>query len=111
MNKSELIETVASKANITLIKAEEVIDLFFSTMSRTLASNGRVEIRGFGALTVKDYGSYVGRNPKTGEKIRVKEKRLPIWRTGLELKKRVDREHSEEGCAERAKTTKVEKVS
>ena len=90
MNKSELIENLAAKANITLNKAEELVDLFFGSVSEGLAKGGRIEIRGFGAFAVKSYGSYVGRNPKTGEKIVVREKRLPVWRTGLELKKRVD---------------------
>jgi len=90
MNKSELIENIASKANMTISKAEELMDLFFGSISKTLNEGGRVEIRGFGAFSVKEYGSYVGRNPKTAEKIVVNEKRLPVWRTGLELKKRVD---------------------
>ena len=90
MNKSELIENLASKANITISKAEELTDLFFSSVAKTLNEGKRVEIRGFGAFSIKDYASYWGRNPKTGERIVVKEKRLPVWRTGLELKKRVD---------------------
>ncbi len=95
MNKSELIESVALKANISAAKAEELVDFFFQSMGKTLAQDGRVEIRGFGALSVKNYEGYQGRNPRTGEKIFVKEKRLPVWRTGLELKKRVDAHQSE----------------
>lgn len=93
MNKSELIENLASKANITMSKSEELTDLFFDTVVKTLNQGERVEIRGFGAFSMKTYESYFGRNPKTGEKIVVKEKRLPVWRTGLELKKRVDESH------------------
>lgn len=90
MNKSELIENVSAKANISTTKAEELVDFFFQSMAKTLIQDGRVEIRGFGALSVKNYEGYHGRNPRTGEKIFVREKRLPVWRTGLELKKRVD---------------------
>lgn len=90
MNKSELIENMSQKANINISKSEEVIDLFFSSIAKTLRDRGRVEIRGFGAITVKNYKGYLGRNPKTGRRIEVKEKSLPVWRTGLELKKRVD---------------------
>lgn len=90
MNKSELIEAVALKADITIGRAEELVDLFFGQVTKTLNEGGRVEIRGFGAFAIKAYGSYVGRNPKTGSKIIVKEKKLPVWRTGLEMKKRVD---------------------
>lgn len=90
MVKSELIEKIAERAGITLFKAEEMIDLFFNSICHTLCKGGRVEIRGFGAFSVKDYKSYVGRNPKTGEEVHVPSKRLPVWRTGTELRQRVD---------------------
>ena len=90
MVKSELIESLAERADITLAKAEEVVDLFFNSVTETLAIGDRVEIRGFGAFTVRDYKSYKGRNPKTGEQITVPPKRLPFWKTGQELKQRVD---------------------
>lgn len=90
MVKSELIESLAERADITLAKAEEVVDLFFNGITETLAQGNRVEIRGFGAFTVRDYKSYVGRNPKTGAQITVPPKRLPFWKTGQELKQRVD---------------------
>ena len=90
MVKSELIERVAERAGITLFKAEELIDLFFGSVTNALCQGGRVEIRGFGAFSVKEYKSYVGRNPKTGEEVQVPPKRLPVWRTGTELRQRVD---------------------
>lgn len=90
MVKSELIENLAERADITLAKAEEVVELFFDSISETLCKGDRVEIRGFGALTVRDYKQYEGRNPKTGEKITVPPKCLPFWKTGQELKQRVD---------------------
>ena len=90
MVKSELIESLAERADITQAKAEEVVDLFFNSITETLAQGDRVEIRGFGAFTVPDYKSYKGRNPKTGEQIVVPPKRLPFWKTGQELKQRVD---------------------
>jgi len=90
MVKSELIENLAERADITLAKAEEVVDLFFDGIADTLCKNHRVEIRGFGAFTVREYKAYEGRNPKTGEKITVPPKCLPFWKTGMELKQRVD---------------------
>ena len=90
MVKSELIEKISERSGITLFKAEELVDLFFNSMSQTLCEGGRVEIRGFGAFSVKDYKSYTGRNPKTGEEVHVPPKSLPVWRTGTELKQRVD---------------------
>ena len=90
MVKSELIENLANRADITLAKSEEIIDLFFDAIGDTLKNNHRVEIRGFGAFNVRNYSSYEGRNPKTGETIKVPEKSLPFWKTGLELTQRVD---------------------
>lgn len=90
MVKSELIELLATKADITAAQAEEVVSLFFNTIVDALVTEGRVEIRGFGAFTVRKYKAYDGRNPKTGEKISVPEKKLPFWKTGLELRQRVD---------------------
>ena len=90
MVKSELSESLAERADITLAKAEEVVDLFFNGVTDTLAKGDRVEIRGFGAFTVREYKSYKGRNPKTGEQITVPPKKLPFWKTGQELKQRVD---------------------
>jgi integration host factor subunit beta len=60
-------------------------------MAESLAKDDRVEIRGFGSFKVKDYSSYQGRNPKTGEIIQVKEKKLPYFKVGKEMKERVDR--------------------
>lgn len=90
MVKSELIEQIASKCNVTAPQAEEIINIFFSSITDALTTEGRVEIRGFGAFTVRKYKAYSGRNPKTGEQIHVPEKKLPFWKTGLELKQRVD---------------------
>lgn len=90
MVKSELIEMLSTKADITTAQAEEVVNMFFNTIVESLTSEGRVEIRGFGAFTVRKYKAYDGRNPKTGEKIEVPEKKLPFWKTGLELRQRVD---------------------
>ena len=90
MVKSELIESLAERADITLAKAEEIVDLFFDAVGDTLCNGHRVEIRGFGAFTVREYKAYEGRNPKTGERITVPPKRLPFWKTGMELKQRVD---------------------
>jgi len=90
MVKSELIEELAKRGDITLIDAEQVANLVFNSIADSLVTEGRVEIRGFGAFTVRKYRSYEGRNPKTGDKIAIPEKKLPFWKTGLELRSRVD---------------------
>ena len=90
MVKSELTENLAERADITISQAERVVDLFFDSMINALNKGGRVEIRGFGAINVKKYKAYTGRNPKTGDKILVSAKKLPAWKTGQELRQRVD---------------------
>ena len=90
MNKSELIEAVAEKSKITKKKAEDVVNLIFDSMTNAMAKGERIEIRGLGSFVVKDYKSYTGRNPRTGESIQVSPKRLPFFKVGKELKDRVD---------------------
>jgi integration host factor subunit beta len=92
MNKSDLIEALAksSKLKLTQKKSELVINLVFDEMTKALVTNEKIEIRGFGSFNIKEYKPYLGRNPKTGETIEVKEKRLPFFKVGRELKKRVD---------------------
>lgn len=92
MNKSELIENVAQRMNLPKKKAEDVVNLIFDGMTNTLVRGNRIEIRGLGSFTVKNYGSYVGRNPRTGESIQVRPKRLPFFKVGKELRERVDQQ-------------------
>jgi integration host factor subunit beta len=90
VNKSELIESLAQRSGISVIQAEEIVNLIYRKMRDTLVSGGRIEIRGFGSFVVKEYGAYEGRNPKTGEKIAVAPKKLPFFKVGKELKERID---------------------
>lgn len=90
MNKSELVEALAAENGLTYKKAEEIVNLIFDSMASTLSDGGRIEIRGFGSFVVKDYKSYMGRNPKTGEMIKVRPKRLPFFKVGKELRERVN---------------------
>jgi integration host factor subunit beta len=92
MNKGDLIEALKRENGFTRERAERIIDLFFGEMTNALVRGDRVEIRGFGSIFVKDYDAYKGRNPKTGESVMVKSKRLPFFRCGKELKERVDRQ-------------------
>lgn len=91
MNKLELIETLKTKAELTKNEATAVVNLFFNEMANALASGDRVEIRGLCSFYVKNYKSYTGRNPKTGQEVEIKPKRLPFFKCGKELKERVDR--------------------
>jgi integration host factor subunit beta len=90
MNKSELVESLANSKALTYKKSEEIVNLIFESMAETLSSGGRIEIRGFGSFVVKDYKAYTGRNPKTGEVIEVRPKKLPFFKVGKELREKVN---------------------
>ena len=89
MNKSELIEELAVKKGLSYKKAEEIVNTIFDSMTNAMVHGDRIEIRGFGSFVVNDYKAYTGRNPKTGESISVKPKKLPFFKVGKELKERV----------------------
>lgn len=91
MNKRDIIEVLSEKAGLTKRESDMVVNIFFGDMATALARGDRVEIRGLCSLHIKSYGEYVGRNPKTGEKVSVKKKRLPFFKCGKELMERVDR--------------------
>lgn len=86
MNKSELIKNLSEEANIPSEDATLVVNTFVDSMKDALLEGDHVEIRGFGSFKVKEYESYVGRNPRTGEKVEVSAKKLPFFRAGKELK-------------------------
>ncbi len=90
MTKAELIEALSNEAGLTRSKGKEAVKVFFDEISNTLTNNDRVEIRGFGTFKVKNYDGYTGHNPKTGEPIKVKPKKLPFFKCSPELKERVD---------------------
>jgi len=89
MNKSELVEALAAKKGLSYKKAEEIVNSIFESMTSALLADDRIEIRGFGSFVIKSYQSYVGRNPKTGEAIDVKSKKLPFFKVGKELKEKI----------------------
>jgi integration host factor subunit beta len=90
MNKLDLIKIVMEDCRLSRNEAASVVELFFKSMSEALAKGERVEIRGLCSFYVKEYQSYKGRNPKTGESVIVNPKRLPFFKCGKELKERVD---------------------
>ena len=91
MNKVQLIHALKDATDLSRSKAAAVVDVFFNEMAEELAKGGRVEIRGLCSFFVKEYDGYTGRNPKTGERVKIKPKKLPFFKAGKELKERVDR--------------------
>jgi len=91
MTKSDLIEALAAKENLTAKQATDIIKLIFNGFTDTLKSGDRIEIRGFGSFTVREYKAYGGRNPRTGKNVNVRPKKLPFFKVGKEMKGLVDK--------------------
>ena len=91
MTKSELINKVAEKIPGARKKdAEVIVNTIFDSMTEALASGNRIEIRGFGSFHLRERKSRVGRNPKSGDRVQVEEKKVPFFKAGKHLKKMVD---------------------
>ena len=90
MNTLELIQALKDATDITKFEAAAVVDIFFNGMAGELAKGKRVEIRGVCSFFVKEYDGYTGRNPKTGERVKIAPKKLPFFKAGKELKERVN---------------------
>ena len=85
-----MIERISEKTQITKKQAEMVVNVIFDSMTGALQAGDRIEIRGFGSFISRHYGAYTGRNPRTGQSIHVSPKKLPFFKPGKELKKKVD---------------------
>lgn len=90
MLKSDLVSLLVERRNLPLRKAEQAIEIFFSSMKDALARGENIEIRGLGSFHVKNYKAYEGRNPKTSEIIHVAAKRGVLFRTGKQLRDRLN---------------------
>lgn len=90
MTKADLINVIAEKAKLQHKQAEVVVNMVFDMMADALKKDDRIEIRGFGSFVNRNYGSYQGRNPKTGQVVQVPPKRVPFFKVGKELKEMVD---------------------
>lgn len=86
MTKSELIEVIAQRARITKGRAELVVNAVFESMAHSLEVGQGIEIRGFGSFTIREYGSYTGRNPQTNSPVEVRPKKLPFFKVGKDLR-------------------------
>lgn len=90
MNKFDLIEALAKKEPLKDKEALEIVNMVFKGFANALRKGDRIEIRGFGSFSVREYGAYTGKNPRTGEKVQVGEKKLPYFKVGKELKAKVN---------------------
>ncbi|MBF0175703.1 MAG: integration host factor subunit beta [Magnetococcales bacterium] len=90
MTKSQLIQSVAEQHNLTRQEAETVVSSVFGNITQALERGDRVELRGFGAFSVRLRPAREGRNPKTGDLVSIPEKRTPFFKAGKEMRRRVD---------------------
>lgn len=91
MIRSELLQALAREnPGLRQEEIEKVVSVFFDEIAARLAKGGRVELRGFGAFSVKGRDARVGRNPRTGEAVEVEEKRVPFFKTGKLLRDRLN---------------------
>jgi len=100
MTKSELIaELAAGNPHLHSADVELIVATIFDEITAALARGERVELRGFGAFTVKRRNARTGRNPRTGEAVPVDEKAVPFFKAGKELRERVNRGKTTRGAA------------
>ncbi|MBQ9738197.1 MAG: integration host factor subunit beta [Alphaproteobacteria bacterium] len=85
MIKSELISKIAEQNKLSKNDAERVISTFFNEITKALSEGNRVELRGFGVLSVRTRKPRLARNPKTGAKVEVAEKRVPFFKAGKNI--------------------------
>lgn len=92
MIRSELVQKIASEnKDLRLDEVEQIVELFFDSIVKQLASSGRVELRGFGAFSTRARDSRTGRNPRTGEAVAVTAKRVPYFKPGKEIRERLNK--------------------
>lgn len=92
MNKSELVDSVAEKAEVTKKEAEKVVNAVFASISEALAAGDKVQLVGFGTFEVRERAARTGRNPQTGNTIEIAAAKVPAFKAGKALKDAVDGE-------------------
>ena len=90
MTKSELIEELSTRIDVPKKRAEDVVNAVFDSMKDALLEDDRIEIRGFGSFSIREYQAKKGRNPRTGASVNVGEKKSVHFKAGKELRERVD---------------------
>jgi integration host factor subunit beta len=91
MIKSELVEKIAAENPHLLQRdVERIVSTVFEEITEAIATGNRVELRGFGAFSSKKREERIGRNPRTGESVKVEEKHVPFFKTGKNLRKRLN---------------------
>ncbi|MCY3590296.1 MAG: integration host factor subunit beta [Acidobacteriota bacterium] len=90
MTKAQLVEEVARSANLTKKDAEVIVSTVFESIVDSLKDGDKIELRGFGSFRIRERGSRIGRNPKTGARVDVPSKKIPYFKPGKELRERLN---------------------
>jgi integration host factor subunit beta len=108
MIKSELVAKIAERHdNLYQRDVENIVNAILDTIAEALARGDRVELRGFGAFSVKKRAARTGRNPRTGETVSVAEKLIPVFKTGKEMRVRLNQHRKTERNFREAPPRKV----
>ena len=95
MLKSDLIDRVAIRTNLTRSQTRLVVNSFINTITESLSEGTHIEIRGFGSFRIRERNARIGMNPKSGQRISIPAKKVPYFRAGKELKLIVDKNINE----------------
>ncbi|HEY9898224.1 MAG TPA: HU family DNA-binding protein [Pantanalinema sp.] len=90
MNKEELVSAIAKEANLSKAVAEQALNATVTSITKALAAGDKVTLVGFGTFEVRDRAAREGRNPKTGETLKIDAKRVPAWSAGKAVKDAVE---------------------
>ena len=89
--KSDLVDALSKECSIPPRETWKVVDTVLKSMSDALSRGESIQLRGFGTFKIKQYGTYQGTNPRTGERVKVKPKKLPVFRVGKHLQQAVNK--------------------
>jgi DNA-binding protein HU-beta len=89
MNKTELVDAVATKSELTKQDSKKAVDALFETISNTLAKEEKIQLIGFGTFEIRERAERTGRNPQTGEEMTIPASKSPAFKPGKELKEAV----------------------
>lgn len=95
MTKKEIVKSISEELDITQLKTKQIVQLIFDKIVDTLVDEGRIELRNFGVFEVKTRASRKARNPRTGDPVFVREKRVVVFKPGKAMEDRVMQDETE----------------
>ena len=109
MTKKEIVRTISEEIGLTQLKTKEIVQKTFDAIVETLVADGRIELRNFGVFEVKRRAPRKARNPRTGDKVFVPEKRVVTFKPGKEMEERIrELERQDAAAAEAAQAQRAQ---